>query len=105
MRITHVVTAGLLGATALGGPVAVPAARAARVYDYAVPGVIIWSRPAAGSGRNGLGHPGQGFESDRSEEHGPYRCGPFETVLWHHGRNATTGVVGWVPACNLADPD
>ncbi|MCK2219525.1 hypothetical protein MF672_037895 [Actinomadura sp. ATCC 31491] len=105
MRVVRTITAGLLGALALGLPATVPAAQAARIYDFAVPGVIIWNGPSASSGRNGLGYPGQGFAPDRSEEHELYRCDQFESTLWHHGRNLATGVVGWVPACNLADPD
>ncbi|GAA4990767.1 hypothetical protein HD597_008077 [Nonomuraea thailandensis] len=107
MRITRATTAGLLTLVALSGLVAAGAtqAQARRPYDFGAQGVIIWSEPRAGSGRNGLGYAGQGFESDRSEEHGLYRCGPFESTLWHHGTNATTGIVGWVPACNLTDSD
>ncbi|MFC4115971.1 hypothetical protein [Nonomuraea zeae] len=105
MHIRRATIAGLLTALALGGLVHAQAAQARRLYDFGAQGVIIWSEPRAGSGRNGLGYAGQGFDSDRSEEHGLYRCDHFESTLWYHGRNATTGVVGWVPACNLADPD
>ncbi|MCF6472058.1 hypothetical protein FAF44_27235 [Nonomuraea sp. MG754425] len=107
MRIRRVTTAGLLTLVALSGPLPAGAtqARARIIYDFAAQGVVIWSEPRAGSDRNGLGHPGQGFESYRSEEHEPYRCDRFESTLWHHGFNATTGVIGWVPACHLADPD
>lgn len=97
--------AGLLTALTLGALIPAETAQARRLYDFGAQGVIIWSEPRGGSGRNGLGFAGQGFESDRSEEHGLYRCDNFESTLWHHGRNATTGVVGWVPACNLADTD
>ncbi|MEV0995387.1 hypothetical protein [Nonomuraea sp. NPDC050202] len=107
MRITRATTAGLLALLVLSGlvPAGATQAQARRLYDFGAQGVIIWSEPRAGSGRNGLGYAGQGFESDRSEEHGLYRCDHFESTLWHHGTNATTGIVGWVPACNLADPD
>ncbi|WP_043631827.1 hypothetical protein [Nonomuraea candida] len=99
------VTICLLAPLALAGPAPAAAARSGPLHDFGAPGVVIWSEPRAGSGRNGLGHPGQGFVSDRSEEHGPFRCGPFDSVLWHHGTNATTGIIGWVPACALIDDD
>ncbi|MFB4281947.1 MULTISPECIES: hypothetical protein [unclassified Nonomuraea] len=105
MHIRRATMAGLLAALTLGGLVPAETAQARRLYDFGAQGVIIWSEPRAGSGRNGLGYAGQGFEANRSEEHGLYRCDNFESTLWHHGRNVTTGVVGWVPACNLADPD
>ncbi|GAA2210258.1 hypothetical protein GCM10009850_057170 [Nonomuraea monospora] len=106
-HIRRATTAGLLTLLALSGllPAGATQAQARRLYDFGAQGVIIWSEPRSGSGRNGLGYAGQGFESDRSEEHGLYRCDNFESTLWHHGTNATTGIVGWVPACNLADPD
>ncbi|MEU6793730.1 hypothetical protein ABZ907_18680 [Nonomuraea wenchangensis] len=102
LRVTRTTAAGLLGLLALGGPAPVSAAR---LYDFAVPDVVIWSEPAAGSGRLGLGQPGESFALHRSEEHELYRCGRFESTLWHHGRNLATGVTGWVPACNTDDPD
>ncbi|MFC4013525.1 hypothetical protein ACFOY2_40295 [Nonomuraea purpurea] len=104
MRVRGVTMAGLLTALSLTGPHA-QAAEARRLYDFAAQGVIIWSEPWAGSTRAGLGYPGQGFVSDYSEEHDLYRCGDFDATLWYHGHNATTAVVGWVPGCNLADPD
>lgn len=80
--------------------------QARRLLDFGVQGAIIWNEPRAGSGRNGLGYAGQGFDSDRQEEHALYQCGNGQsTHTWFHGRNVTTGVVGWVPGCNLADPD
>ncbi|MGW0810037.1 hypothetical protein [Nonomuraea sp. NPDC002799] len=102
VRIGRAATAGLLTALTLGGPVP---AQAARLYDFGSQGVVIWSEPRADSGRNGLGHPGQGFESVWSQQHGLFRCADFESTLWHHGRNVTTGISGWVPACDLADTD
>ncbi|PZG12844.1 hypothetical protein [Nonomuraea aridisoli] len=96
MHITRVAVAGLLASAALTG----------LRYDFAAHGVVIWAEPRAGSVRNGVGHPGHGFEPNRSEEHGLYRCDAhFDSTLWYHGRDATTGVVGWVPACHLTDDD
>ncbi|MFI7639378.1 hypothetical protein [Nonomuraea sp. NPDC049400] len=103
MRIRRAATATLLAT--LTGLAPAQAARAASLYDFAGQGVIIWSEPRAGSTPVGLGHPGQGFESDRSQEHEPYRCDLFDSTLWHHGRNVTTGVAGWVAACDLVDTD
>ncbi|GAA3216277.1 hypothetical protein [Nonomuraea helvata] len=103
MRIRRATTATLLAA--LTGLAPAQAARAASLYDFAGQGVIIWSEPTAGSPRVGLGNPGEGFVSDRSEEREPYRCAWFDSVLWHHGRNATTGAAGWVAACDLVDAD
>ncbi|MEV4287180.1 hypothetical protein AB0K40_16885 [Nonomuraea bangladeshensis] len=102
LRVTRTATAGLLGALALGGPAPVSAAR---LYDFAVPDVVIRSEPTASSGQVGLGQPGESFALHRSEEHELYRCGPFGSTLWHHGRNLATGVTGWVPACDTDDPD
>jgi hypothetical protein len=101
--IAAVFAAGLLCAPAAPASAGVPQVK--RLYDYAAQGVIIWSDPWAGSGRNGLGYTGQGFESDRVEVHGTYRCDLSASDAWHHGRNVTTGVLGWVPACDLADPN
>lgn len=97
----------LLTPLVLGGA-GVPAEAAAPagfLYDFGARDVVIWSEPREGSGRNGLGGPGQGFESNRSEEHDFFSCGHFDSTLWHHGRNVHTGVIGWVPACNLTDSD
>ncbi|MFG1612879.1 hypothetical protein ACGFI3_08965 [Nonomuraea wenchangensis] len=101
-RVTRTAAAGLLGLLALGGPAP---ASAARLYDFAVPDVVIRSEPTASSVQVGLGQPGQSFALYRSEEHELYSCGPFESTLWHHGRNLATDVTGWVPACNTDDPD
>lgn len=81
------------------------AAQAAFLYDFGARDVIIWSEPRAGSTPVGLGQPGEGFESEWSQEREPYQCEWFDSVLWHHGRNTTTGVAGWVPACELDDSD
>ncbi|MEO3872430.1 hypothetical protein ABGB18_26755 [Nonomuraea sp. B12E4] len=105
MHVRRVTMTGLLMAMSLSGLLTAQAASAARLYDFAAQGVIIWSQPRAGSSRNGLGYAGQGFQSDRVERHALYQCDHFASDEWHHGRNVTTGVVGWVPACNLADPD
>ncbi|QYC39511.1 hypothetical protein Nocox_09455 [Nonomuraea coxensis DSM 45129] len=102
MRVTRTAAAGLLGVLTLSGPVP---ASAARLYDFAVPDVVLWSEPTASSLQNGLGQPGEGFALYRSEEHELHRCGWFESTLWHHGRNLATGVTGWVPACDTDDPD
>jgi hypothetical protein len=92
------------GSAALTALLTLPSS-ARPVYDFAAPEVVIWSEPRAGARPHGLGRPGEGFASNREEEHEPYRCGPYETTLWHHGHNATTGVIGWVPACDLLDFD
>ncbi|TDD17003.1 hypothetical protein [Nonomuraea diastatica] len=102
MHIKNVTMAGALTGLVMTG-VQTQSAEAGDVHDFGALGVVIWSEPRAGSGRAGVGYAGQGFESDRSEEHGLYRCDFFESTLWHHGRNVATGVVGWVPACNLTD--
>lgn len=113
------VTAALVCAGLLAGPSAQAAdstgsadsrtARTAhtahRPLDFAVPGVVIWAEPRRGAARNGLGYPGQGFDSQRLERHQHYTCDMGASDLWHFGRNMTTGVSGWVPACNTADPD
>lgn len=112
---------GLVVALAAGGLLVGPTALAAvpapadqrptashqvgRQLDFAVPGVIIWNEPREGSGRNGQGYPGQWFDTDRAEEHALYRCDNGQSTRWFHGRNVKTGVVGWVPGCNLADPN
>lgn len=93
------VGAGLLAA--LAGP-----AEARFRYDFRSPEVVLWSEPRNGADPVGVGRPGDGFDSDRSEEHESYRCDAlFDSTLWHHGTDATTGTVGWVPACYLDDPD
>ncbi|MGW5160442.1 hypothetical protein ACWEPN_33645 [Nonomuraea wenchangensis] len=102
MRLAGTAVAVLSGLLALGGPAPVSAAR---LYDFAVPDVVIRSEPTASSGQVGLGQPGESFALHRSEEHELYRCGPFGSTLWHHGRNLATGVTGWVPACDTDDPD
>jgi hypothetical protein len=114
------VTAALVCAGLLAGPsaqaaldsggsadsrTALTAHSARRPLDFAVPGVVIWSAPRSGSARNGLGYPGQGLDSQRLERHEHYTCDMGASDLWHFGRNMTTGVSGWVPACNTADPD
>lgn len=119
MNIRRASAAGLIVALAAGGLLTGTAAAAsakpadqreaaaqrAKRVDFAYQGVVIWNEPRAGSHRNGLGYPGQGFDIDRVEEHGLYRCDQGQSTQWSHGRNVATGVVGWVPACNLADPD
>ncbi|MEU1388975.1 MULTISPECIES: hypothetical protein [unclassified Nonomuraea] len=97
------VAAGLLAVVTVGG--AGPAQARYR-YDFRSREVVIWSEPKGGAAQVGVGRPGQGFDSDRSEEHELFRCDDaFDSTLWHHGTDATTGVVGWVPACHLDDPD
>jgi hypothetical protein len=103
VRIRRAAMATLLAALAGLAPAQV--ARAASLYDFGGQSVIIWSEPRAGSTRVGLGLPGQGFQSDRSKEGELYRCDCFDSTLWHHGRNTTTGAVGWVAACDLVDTD
>ncbi|MEV4806150.1 hypothetical protein AB0K18_39630 [Nonomuraea sp. NPDC049421] len=93
------------GPMALAALLAVPALSARPAYDFAAPGVAIRAEPAAGARVHGFGQPGEGFASNREEEHEAYACGPYETTLWHHGHNASTGVIGWVPACDLLDSD
>ncbi|TMR11604.1 hypothetical protein ETD86_35205 [Nonomuraea turkmeniaca] len=94
-----------LGGAALAGLLAIVSMDARPQHDFAAHGVVIWSEPRPGSALAGLGYPGEGFESDRSEEREHFSCGPFDSTLWHHGHNATTGIIGWVPACHLLDPD
>ncbi|MCG5218501.1 hypothetical protein [Streptosporangium sp. KLBMP 9127] len=119
MNIKRTVAAALTMALTGGGLLLGPAAQAAtgtdqrapghataQRVDFALPGVIIWRQPTSQSSRNGLGYPGQGFQIDRVEIHGNYACQTgLSSNQWSHGRNLATGVVGWVPACNLADPN
>ncbi|MET7334173.1 hypothetical protein [Nonomuraea sp. NPDC005650] len=103
VRIRRAAMAAVLTALAMTGP---EPAGARGLYDFGADGVVIWREPRGDSVLVGFGYPGQGFESDRSEEFGLYQCDDyFDSILWHHGRNAATGVVGWVPACGLADAD
>ena len=71
--------------------------------DFRVPGVVIWDNPLTTARRVGLGYPGQKFDAIRGS--GPwdyYRCDNGVTSnFWIYGRNVATGVVGWVPDCNL----
>ncbi|GGT36545.1 hypothetical protein ACFFV7_28470 [Nonomuraea spiralis] len=97
------VAAGLLAALTMGG--AGPAEARYR-YDFRSPEVAIWSEPKGGAAQVGVGRPGDGFDSDYSEEHERYQCDDlYDSTLWHHGTDAATGVVGWVPACHVDDPD
>lgn len=106
MHVRQSAVAGLLACAALGGLLTAPPAGALQMHDFTVAGVAIRAEPRAGAAPNGLGNPGEGFEPNRSAEHELYRCDErFDSTLWYHGRNATTGVVGWVPACHLIDPD
>ncbi|NUP00509.1 MAG: hypothetical protein HOV96_04630 [Nonomuraea sp.] len=94
----------LTGAALLAALAGLAAARYR--YDFRSPEVVIWSEPRNGATPAGTGSPGDGFDSDRSEEHETFRCDDlFDSSLWHHGTDATTGTVGWVPACYLDDPD
>ncbi|MBB5778217.1 hypothetical protein [Nonomuraea jabiensis] len=103
VRVRRAAMATVLTALAMTGPA--PAGARGR-YDFAAVGVVIWSDPRRDAILVGFGYPGQGFESDWSEERGHYQCDDyFDSILWHHGRNAATGIVGWVPACNLVDAD
>ncbi|MEU9838568.1 hypothetical protein AB0C69_05020 [Actinomadura sp. NPDC048032] len=75
-----------------------------RAYpDFRVPGVVIWDNPLNTARRVGLGYPGQKFDAIRGS--GPwdyYSCDNGVTSnFWIYGRNMATGVVGWVPDCNL----
>jgi hypothetical protein len=96
MRVRGIVTAGLLAIAPLHG---------GEHHEFRTDEVVIWSEPKAGSLQVGIGHLGDGFVSDRSEAHERFRCDAYESTLWHHGSNATTGAVGWVPACDLDLPD
>lgn len=100
VHVRQVVSLALLAAFALAG------GRARMLYDFGDDDVIIWSLPEPGAGQAGIGRLGQQFEADRSEQHDLYRCDEnFASTLWHHGRNTTTGDVGWVAACDVTDPD
>ena len=70
--------------------------------DFRVPGVRIWREPRV-SIVDGLGYPGQIFDTDITDVvGGTYTCdNGVTTDIWDHGRNRATGVVGWVPICNL----
>ncbi|MGI5207522.1 hypothetical protein ACQEU6_38840 [Spirillospora sp. CA-108201] len=74
-----------------------------RYADFRVAGVVIWDNPLNTANRVGLGYPGQKFDAIRGS--GPwdyYRCDNGVTSnFWIYGRNVATGVVGWVPDCNL----
>ncbi|WP_431929368.1 hypothetical protein [Nonomuraea jabiensis] len=103
VRVRRAAMATVLTALAMTGP---EPAGARGLYDFSADGVVIWSDPRRDAVLVGFGYPGQGFESDRSEEYGFFQCDDyFDSILWHHGRNAATGIVGWVPACNLTDAD
>ncbi|MDH6577300.1 hypothetical protein [Kitasatospora sp. MAP5-34] len=69
--------------------------------EFFVPGVIIWSAPDGQSTRLGLGYPGQGFAVDDNADGSNYTCDLTSTTFWLHGQDIATGVVGWVPSCNL----
>jgi hypothetical protein len=71
--------------------------------------VIIWSEPETGpnSMRKGLGYPKQLFNCDYgTEQGGTYACdNGVTTPIWRHGTDAATGIIGWVPDCNLVVPE
>ncbi len=93
--------------TAANQPAAMPE-QVIVVYDFRVPGVIIWSEPDTGpnSIRSGLGYPNQLFNCDKGTfDGGPYTCdNGVTTSTWRHGTDAATGITGWVPDCNLVAP-
>ncbi|MEU8355344.1 hypothetical protein AB0C27_04955 [Nonomuraea sp. NPDC048882] len=106
MHVRQVISLGLLAALALGGTAHAGSGRGRMLYDFGDDDVIVWSLPEPGADRVGFGRLGQQFEADRSEQHGLYQCDEnFASTLWHHGRNTTTGDVGWVAACDVTDPD
>jgi hypothetical protein len=80
-------------------------AQAPALYDFRVPGVRIFSRPDGNSSRNGLGYPGQGWDTNHGATGTWYTCdNGVSTTWWEYGRNVATGVVGWVPSCNTISP-
>ncbi|MFB4317398.1 hypothetical protein [Actinomadura sp. 21ATH] len=94
-------TALTAGATATAAQAAAGPPPGQGGHDFAYAGVIIWAEPRAGSTQTGRGYPGQGWRTDRVEQHAEYQCETHSTDWWHYGRNLATGVVGWVPGCNL----
>ncbi|MEV0660794.1 hypothetical protein ACIBI3_11495 [Actinomadura luteofluorescens] len=91
------------GGPANAAPRRAAASHADRYPDFRVPGVVIWDNPLNTARRVGLGYPGQKFDAIRGS--GPwdyYSCDNGVTSnFWIYGRNMATGVVGWVPDCNL----
>lgn len=105
LALAQPITASAAGAsTSSAAETTASAAEAAQGrFTFRFSGVIIWSQPNPRSVRRGLGYPGQEFVVEDHLNGERYVCEGGESQdLWYYGRNAATGVRGWVNYCNIS---